>query len=94
MKPHPDADAVLLLRTLENMGVEIRRGSFDTPGGLVKMEGRYILFLRAGIPSTLEKEVYLDAVKKMGPSAVHLPPRVRALMGEDDWGNDKGESNG
>ncbi len=90
----PDPDAVLLLRTLENMGVEIRRGSFDTPGGLVKMEDRYILFLRNSIPPAIEKELYLDAVRRIDPSAVHLPPRVRTLLGEDDWGNGKGERNG
>jgi hypothetical protein len=26
----------------------------------------------------------------MGPSAVHMPPRVRELLGEDDWDNRKG----
>jgi hypothetical protein len=94
MKPRPDVDAVLLLRTLENMGVEIRRGSFDSPGGLVRVEDRYILFLRTGITPAVEKGLCLDAVKKMGSSAVHLPPRVRELLGEDGWGNGKGEENG
>jgi hypothetical protein len=86
----PDPDTTLLLNTLDKMGVEIRRGIFDSPGGLVKMEDRYILFLHDAISPGQEKDLCLDAIRKMGPSAVHMPPRVRKLLGEDDWDNQKG----
>ena len=86
----PDPDIVLLLHTLDKMGVEIRRGVFDSTGGLVRMEDRYILFLHDTISPGQEKELCLDAIRKMGPSAVHMPPRVRELLGEDDWDNRKG----
>jgi hypothetical protein len=86
----PDPDTVLLLQTLDKMGVEIRRGIFDSPGGLVRMEERYILFLHDTVSPAQEKELCLDAIRKMGPSAVHVPPRVRELLGEDDWDIRKG----
>jgi hypothetical protein len=89
-----DPDIAILLRTLEKMGVEIRRGSFDAAGGLVRMEDRYILFLRNNASPASEKESYLDAIRKMRPAAVHVPPRVRELLGEDDWETDKGDGNG
>ena len=85
-----DPDITLLLHTLDKMGVEIRRGVFDSPGGLVRMEGGYILFLHDAVSPGQKKELCLDAIKKIGPSAVHMPPRVRELLGEDDWDNRKG----
>lgn len=91
MKPQkPDPDLSLLLRTLDKMGVEIRRGVFDSEGGLVRMEDRYILFLHNAVVPQREKELCLDAIRKMGPGAVHVPPRVRALLGENDWDNKEG----
>ncbi len=86
MNPHADPDLAILLATLEKMGVEIRRGALDTDGGLVRMNDQHILFLRNGISGAREKELMLDAIRKMGHAAVHVPPRVRELLGEDDWG--------
>jgi hypothetical protein len=54
------------------------------------MEERYILFLHDTVSPAQEKELCLDAIRKMGPSAVHVPPRVRELLGQDDWDNRKG----
>jgi hypothetical protein len=86
----PDPDTVLLLHTLDTMGVEIRRGIFDSIGGLTRIEDRYILFLHNTISPAREKELCLDAIRRMGPTSVHVPPRVRELLGEDDWDNPKG----
>jgi hypothetical protein len=86
----PDPDIALLLHTLDKMGVEIRRGVFDSVGGLTRIEDRFILFLHNNLLPGQEKELCLDAIRKMGPSAVHMPPRVRELLGEDDWDNRKG----
>jgi hypothetical protein len=92
--PHkPDADLAILLRTLEKMGIEIRRGDFEMPEGLARVEDRYLLFVRSGTTPGREKELYLDALRKMGPSSVHVPPRVRELLGENDWDNSKGTAN-
>ena len=92
--PTSDPDITLLYKTLDKLGIEIRRGMFDGDGGLVKMEDRYILFLRTGVQPHREKEVMLDAIRKLGPSAVHVPPRVRELLGEDDWNGGTGEADG
>lgn len=94
MKPHPDPDIILLNNALDKLGVEIRHGTFDGDGGLVKMEDRYILFLRTGVLQQREKDLMLDAIRRMGPLAVHVPPRVRELLGEDQWESTTGENNG
>ena len=90
----PDPEIILIINTLDKIGVEIRRGTFDGDGGLVKMGDRYILFLRTGVLPLREKELLLDAIRKMGPLAVHVPPRVRELLGEDQWESTTGENNG
>jgi hypothetical protein len=90
----PGTDTLLLLHTLDNMGVEIRRGIFDSAGGLARIGDRYILFLPDTVSTSQEKELCLDAVKKMGSSSVHVSPRVRFLLGEDEWENGKGEMDG
>jgi hypothetical protein len=86
----PDPDTVLLYHALDKIGVEIRHGNFDMPEGLARIGDRYILFLRSGITPDREKELCIEAVKRMGPMALHVPPRVRELLGEDDWDNRKG----
>jgi len=78
-------DRLLLIRTLDNMGVEIRHGSFDSQGGLARVSGQYVVFVRQGISIEGEVELYCDALKKIGTQGVHVPPRVRALLGEEGW---------
>ena len=86
MKPEKqDDDLRLLKRTLDNMGIEIRTGRFDGDGGLAKIEGRYVMFVRSGVSAEKECLLYLDAIRKLGASATHLPPRVRLLLGEKEW---------
>jgi hypothetical protein len=80
-----DDDRMLLIRTLDRMGVEIRHGVFDTEGGLVRLDGQHVVFVREGISVECEQGVYLDALRKLGTGGVHVPPRVRALLGDDGW---------
>ena len=80
-----DDDQMLLVRTLDKMGVEIRRGAFDTEGGLVRLCGQYVVFVREGIPAERERGLYLDALRKIGTEGVHVPPRVRTLLGDEGW---------
>ena len=89
-----DDDQMLLVRTLDKMGVEIRRGVFDTEGGLVRLEGQYVVFVRDGISGERENGIYLDALRKIGTSGVHVPPRVRALLGDDGWDTTEGNVDG
>jgi hypothetical protein len=86
MKPEKqDDDLRLLERTIDNMGIEVRRGSFDSEGGLVKIKGRHVLFVRAGIGQARQRSLYLDALRALGAAAVHVPPRVRQMLGEKEW---------
>jgi hypothetical protein len=86
MKPEKrDDDLTLLVRTLDKMGVEIRRGALDTEGGLVRLGGQYVVFVREGISGGRERGLYLDALRKIGTEGMHVPPRVRAMLGDDGW---------
>ncbi|HUI91982.1 MAG TPA: hypothetical protein VLX68_07025 [Chitinivibrionales bacterium] len=89
----PDPDIALLLNTLDKLGVEVRCGVFDSEGGLARIEDRYILFLHDAVTLGREKELCLDAIRKMDPALSHVPPRVRILLGEGDWG-DQGATDG
>jgi hypothetical protein len=80
-----DDDRMLLLRTLDKMGVEIRRGMFDGDGGLVRLGGHHVVFVREGISVERECGLYLDALKKIGTEGVHVPPRVRSMLGDEGW---------
>ena len=80
-----DDDRMLLIRTLDKMGVEIRRGVFDIEGGLVRLGGQNVVFVREGISPERERAVYLDALQKIGTEGVHIPPRVRAMLGDEGW---------
>jgi hypothetical protein len=73
------------MRTLDKMGVEIRRGTFDAEGGLVRLGGQHVVFVRDGISGGRECGIYLDALRKIGTGGVHVPPRVRALLGDEGW---------
>lgn len=78
-------DRDLLIRTLDRMGVEIRHGTFDAEGGLVRLAGQYVVFVNDGASGERECGLYLDALRKIGTEGVHIPPRVRALLGDDGW---------
>jgi hypothetical protein len=80
-----DDDRMLLVRTLDKMGVEIRRGMFDTEGGLVRLGNQYVVFVREGISGECECGLYLDALRRIGIEGVHVPPRVRAMLGDEGW---------
>jgi hypothetical protein len=80
-----DDDRTLLMRTLDKMGVEIRRGAFDAEGGLARLGGQYVVFVRDGASIERERGLYLDALRKIGTEGVHLPPRVRTMLGDEGW---------
>ena len=75
----------LLIRTLDKMGVEIRRGVFDTEGGLVLLGGQYVVFVHECISPERECAVYCDALRKIGTEGMHIPPRVRSMLGDEGW---------
>jgi hypothetical protein len=89
-----DDDRMLLLRTLDRMGVEIRRGALDTDGGLVRLGGQYVVFVRDGISGERERGLYCDALRKIGTGDVHIPPRVRELLGDEGWNGKEGTVDG
>jgi hypothetical protein len=78
-------DRILCIRTLEKAGVEIRIGNLESDGGLVKLADVLVLFIQKNIPLQRECTVYLLAIQKLGTDMVHIPPRIRALLGEEEW---------
>ncbi len=80
-----DDDCALLLRTLENGGVEIRIEKCEGDGGLVRRGDRYTLFVPANSPSQLRRGLYLNSIRKLSALRIPLSPRVRQLLGEEEW---------
>ncbi len=80
-----DENLLLLMQTIEHFGVEIRHEPCESNGGLVRMREKRVLFINSALGTEGQKEVCLGALRRLDMSGVHVPPRVRALMGEDDW---------
>jgi hypothetical protein len=81
----PDPDFVLLVRTLETCGVEIRTEKCDGEGGLVRIKDRHVLFFPVHSPIEHKKKVCLDAIQKLMHPHMHIAPRIRKLLGEEEW---------
>ena len=84
----PSDDVSLCLTVLENAGVEIRFEPVEGGGGMVKIGGKHLFFVneRAAPEDTLDNCV--AALKKLDSKLLHLPPRVRELLGDTGWGDD------
>ena len=80
-----DADLNLLRAVLENAGVEIRRADCGGEGGLVRIGDRMVVFVPLKSSPTHQQTLYVDSIRKLSPSLGHIPPRVRLLLGEEDW---------
>ena len=80
----PRNDCALLSAALEQAGVEIRFEACET-GGLARVGGRFTLFIPKGLSETRQCSLYADALKKIDLSHLRLQPRVRQLLGEEDW---------
>lgn len=80
-----DPDFTLLVRTLENCGVEIRTEKCEGEGGLVRIQDRHVLFLSVYSPIEHKKKVCLDAIRKLMHPRMHVAPRIRKLLGEEEW---------
>ena len=81
----PEDDLLLLQSTLENAGVEIRSETYGGEGGLVRIGDRHIVFVPVHAPGAHVRALYLDSIRKLMASLTHVPPRVRQLLGEEDW---------
>ena len=80
-----DNDGPLLRAVLENAGVEIRLADCGGEGGLVRIGDRSIVFVPVNSSHAHQQTLYLDSIKKLSASLGHIPPRVRQLLGEEDW---------
>ena len=83
--PNADDNRVLLRSILEKAGVEIRSETCGGEGGLVRLGDRIIVFVPLNSTKPHEERLYLDSIKKLSASIGHIPPRVRQLLGEEDW---------
>jgi hypothetical protein len=82
---HPDPDFDLLARTLDNWGVEVRTEHSDGAGGLVRIKDRHILFLPIDCPMDQKKRYCIEAIRKIMDPGAHIAPRIRKLLGEEEW---------
>jgi hypothetical protein len=80
-----DEDIMVLRAVLEKAGVEIRTEAIAGEGGLVRMDGRIIVFVPLHSAKRHVVGIFLDSIQKLAGSLGHIPPRVRQLLGEEDW---------
>jgi hypothetical protein len=83
--PNADDNRMLLRSVLEKAGVEIRSETCGGEGGLVRLGDRIFVFVPLNSTKPHEERLYLDSIKKLAASIRHIPPRVRQLLGEEDW---------
>jgi hypothetical protein len=81
----PDRDLDLLMRTLDEWGVTIRTEQCDGEGGLVRIKDRHILFLPINGSAQQKKQICLAAIGKLMHQNAHVAPRIRKLLGEEEW---------
>jgi predicted dehydrogenase len=90
MKAQKQNDEInILIKTLENMNIEVRRGYFEHHGGLVKIKDKYVIFLNEYFSVSEKKRLCLEAIKKIGNLSIYIPPKIRQMLGEDNWENGK-----
>ena len=88
MKQKPrthDDDLRLMLRALEQLEVEVRMEHCESAGGLVRMRKRWVLLLNPFADLESRKGVCLAALGRFDTQSIHLPPRLRALLGDEEW---------
>jgi len=64
----------LMMCTLSQCGVDIRT-----------VAGCRVLFLNNRSSLEQKKECCLNALRILNAEQAHLPPRIRQLLGEEDW---------
>jgi hypothetical protein len=80
-----DEELEMLLALLDRLGVEVRIEPCQSDGGLVRLAGRPILFLNAGAEHGRWKKICMEALGRFDLSGVHVPPRIRELLGGQSW---------
>ncbi len=84
---HFEDDLALLRVTLEKCGVEVRSERCGGEGGMVRIGDRLAVFVPTDCPKTRILHIYCAAIKKLigAHDSLHVPPRIRQLLGEEDW---------
>jgi hypothetical protein len=78
-------DLALLCAVLEKAAVEIRGADVAGEGGLVRINDHMIVFVPRRSSAAHRQKLYIDSIRKLAESLGHIPPRVRQLLGEEDW---------
>jgi len=74
-----------MIRALSECGVDIRTVTGESDGGLVKLTGCRVLFLNNRSTLEQKKECCLNALRILNAEKAHITPRIRQLLGEEDW---------
>lgn len=80
-----DEDLDLLVRALDEMGVEVRYESCDSDGGLVRLRDQQLMIVNPRLGIAGRKELFIKALRQLPHDNLHLSPRIRALLGEKEW---------
>lgn len=72
----------LLYETASNAGIEIIEDRINRKGGICRLEHRLVVVYDANAPIQERNRLILEAISRMNPDHVYLPPRVRQMLEE------------
>jgi hypothetical protein len=80
-----DPDLELLMQALGRRGVTVRYEACPGDGGLVRLHDELQLLLNPSSGPDSQKDVMLEALRKLGSGGGFIHPRLRRLLGENEW---------
>lgn len=92
MEPRRQTDA--LEAALGRLGVRIVEEELPdeahVDGGLCTVDGQRVLYLAPTVPPWRRLRILLDALQRLPHEGLWLPPEVRRLVGDEDFGSSEG----
>ncbi len=70
----------LLYETARNAGIEIIEDKINRRGGICRYKERIMVVYDAHAPLPERNRLILDAISRVNPDYIYLPPRVRTLL--------------
>lgn len=72
----------LLYETASNAGIEIIEDKINRKGGICRLEHRLVVVYDANAPMQERNRLILEAISRMNPDQVYLPPKIRRILEE------------
>lgn len=75
----------LLYETARNAGIEIIEDKINRKGGVCRYKERLLVVYDAQAPLPERNRLILDAISKVNPDYIYLPPKVRTLLEKKEF---------